>query len=224
MVQLAYMIPTIVIFIILLAIAIPLLAKTNKRSAVSISAIVKKLAIPAKTQGFMSGHSVFTKNYVFLSDELIFIPNGHVSKAVRIRYSDIADIQLRGWVVLYFRIRTKSGKQVLSISPINRFRTLSRKNVSDIEAGRASTNELNGRSGNVIVVADTVANYMNYTAPFHDFIRALSSRNVSKELTGSIGWGWARLRRAVSTIVISIAALVLITWIVLIATNSTIKF
>jgi len=210
-------------FIILFTIAIPILIKVNKRSAVSISTIVKKLDIPADTLGFLSGHSVFTKNYVILSDELVYIPNGKLSNVTRIRYSDITEVKLRGWVLLYFRIRTKDGKGV-SISPISRFLILSQKNVSNLEEGEMSANPLNSRSDNVMVVADTVGNYMRYTASFRDFIRALNSKDIAKQVTQNIGWGWTGVRRAIGSVVISIIILILITWIVLVVTGDTIKF
>src|ERR1035437_8144612 len=107
--------------ILLMGIAIAIVSKRGKRSSVSVSRISKKLAIPFDTQGFLSGNSIYAKDCVYLSEELVYVPEGHPSKSISIRYEDISAIRLHGWLTLRFGIRTKTDDTEINITPIIQF-------------------------------------------------------------------------------------------------------
>lgn len=186
------------VFLLILPAVIWYILKRGNKSAVSVSSIAKKLNIPPHTQGFMSGQSIYARSCVFVSDELIFVPDGHPSKAVHITYEDISDIRLRGWLPLHFRIRTKTDIKEVRISPIIQFDTA--------EYGTA-------------IVSDTVTNYMRYMAPYRSFINILSRRSVPSDVLAHIGWGWATLRRIISYTIITVISLAIILALIIVSSN-----
>lgn len=189
-----------IILVIGIIVIIQLLSRRGNYNTATISSLVRRLKMPTPLQGFISGASIYSKRIVFLlSDELVYVSQGRNKETIRIRYSDITSIQLKGWLCLYFSILSNNDDRELRISPISEF------NVRLLENANTSPS----------VIVDMPYIYQRYTAPFRRFIEILHTKGVDKDAL-QVRWVYIYAKiflGYIACIVIGSGLLTLITWL-----------
>ena len=179
------------LFIPALIIAIFVIKKLNDRRKPQLAELLKIHAIPSGTHGYASGKTVFSTQYVFLTDKaLIGMDLKHPNEIVKLPYKEISSIKLKGWMLMKLAIETTSDEK-MNVAPISRV---------SIEGTE------------VLIYPDTAGEYyMKYIGLFHHFVEALEAKGVKKTATEAIQWKLGSVRRVVSSFFVAFLILASIT-------------
>lgn len=179
------------LFIPALIIAVFVFKKLNERRKPHLTEMLKILAIQSDTHGYASGKTVFSSQYVFLTDKaLVGVDMKKPNEIVKLPYKEISSIKLKGWMLMKLSVKTTSGEK-MNVAPISRV-------------------SIDGTE--VLIYPDTAGEYyMKYMGLFHHFVEALEAKGVKKTATATIQWKLGSVRRVVSSFFVAFLILASIT-------------
>ena len=193
----------LVIFPIVFIIAATIIGILVRRNSQKSQPAVTQLAIPANASGYLVGKTVFSKSYLILADELIYIDGDTGSASTRIKYEDVNKVTLRGWFFLSLELQTKQGAR-LRVIPINRVRTIETSDPAH-PVSIAVENDTAGRY------------YMRTQALLRHAEKALYEKGITAQLKRS-DWTLAIFRLTISAIVIT-ALIIIVTLAIVLETQ-----